>query len=234
MESDAYQVRHGGQLGTAGAAWGIWAIPEKDLRILGEVRDREVLELGCGAAQWSIALAGQGAHVIGLDFSARQLQHARVAAEQAGGNIRFIHAYAESTPLADASVDIVFSDHGATSFADPYRVLPEVFRVLRPGGIFAFNVASVIATICRDYFGQLGTALVRPYFGLNAVRYDTVVEYALPYGAWVKLIREVGFELVDLIELRPDMGAMTSYTDYASLEWAQQWPVENIWKVRKP
>ena len=60
--SDAYQERHGGQLEkSGGTAWGVWQIPESELRILGEVDGLDVLEFGCGAAQWSIALAGEGA-----------------------------------------------------------------------------------------------------------------------------------------------------------------------------
>ena len=36
------------------------------------------------------------------------------------------------------SFDVVFCDHGAMSFCDPYRAVPEVARLLRPGGRFAF------------------------------------------------------------------------------------------------
>jgi 2-polyprenyl-3-methyl-5-hydroxy-6-metoxy-1,4-benzoquinol methylase len=77
-QSDAYQERHGEQLAKSkGAAWGLWQIHESELKVLGEVTDRDVLELGCGAAQWSIALHALGARVTGLDNSSRQLEHAR-------------------------------------------------------------------------------------------------------------------------------------------------------------
>ncbi len=58
-------------------AWGVWQIPEKELGVLGDVRGRDILELGCGAAQWSIALAKAGANPVGLDISENQLAHAR-------------------------------------------------------------------------------------------------------------------------------------------------------------
>ena len=41
-------------------------------------------------------------------------------------------------PLADSSFDLVFCDHGAMSFCDPAVTLPEVARLLRPGGRFVF------------------------------------------------------------------------------------------------
>ena len=59
---------------------------------------------------------------------------------EAGVDFPLIHASAEEIPLPDASFDVVFSDHGALSWADPHVVVPEVARVLRPGGILAFNV----------------------------------------------------------------------------------------------
>src|ERR671915_784142 len=76
-DSDEYQKEHGRELGgPKAAAWGIWRIPEAELKILGSVRGKRVLELGCGAAQWSIALRKRRSHPVGLDNSFRQLLHA--------------------------------------------------------------------------------------------------------------------------------------------------------------
>ena len=73
--SDEYQQRHGGDLAASGGlAWGTYQIPEAELRIFGgDVAGKDILEFGCGAAQWSIALAGAGARPVGLDLSERQL-----------------------------------------------------------------------------------------------------------------------------------------------------------------
>jgi hypothetical protein len=59
--SDSYEQQHAAALSADDAmAWGLWRIPEAGLHVLGDVRDKDVLELGCGAARWSIAgvLAG--------------------------------------------------------------------------------------------------------------------------------------------------------------------------------
>ena len=71
--SDEYQERNAEFIGRAEPRWGMWQLPEADLQILGEVAGKDVLELGCGAAQWSILLAQQGARMVGLDNSGRQL-----------------------------------------------------------------------------------------------------------------------------------------------------------------
>ena len=66
---------------------------------------------------------------------------------QAGVDFPLVHASAEAVPLPDASFDIVFCDHGAMTFADPYRTVPEAARLLRPGGLLAFSHASPILSI---------------------------------------------------------------------------------------
>ncbi|GIV00648.1 MAG: hypothetical protein KatS3mg014_2263 [Actinomycetota bacterium] len=154
--ADAYQAEHGPQLARLGR-WGIWGIPERRVGALGDVRGLDVLEYGCGGAQWSIWLARQGARVVGMDLSARQLVHARGLVARARVHVPLVQADAERTPFADASFDLVMCDHGAMSFADPHRTVPEVARLLRAGGRLVFNTASAWHFVCwgeRDRLGE--------------------------------------------------------------------------------
>src|SRR6266700_682701 len=140
--SDEYEQRHEAALSGGNAmAWGLWRIPEAELHVLGEVAGKDVLEFGCGAARWSIALAGRGARPVSIDISPRQLSHARRLMEEAGVDFPLIEASAEDVPLPDASFDIVFCDWGAMTFCDPQRTVPEAARLLRQGGLFAFSTA---------------------------------------------------------------------------------------------
>ena len=75
-DADDYQAVHGGDLSARALAWGAWRIPEAELGVLGDVGGLDVLELGCGAGQWSIALAARTARSVGLDQSIGQLKHA--------------------------------------------------------------------------------------------------------------------------------------------------------------
>ena len=52
-------------------------------------------------------------------------------------------------------------------------------------------------------------------------------------GAWIRIFRQNGLSIEDLIELRPPPDASTTYGGYASVEWARDFPGEHIWKVRK-
>jgi SAM-dependent methyltransferase len=197
------------------------------------VTGKDVLEFGCGAAQWSIALAGLGARTVGLDLSPRQLEHARRAMAEAGVDFPLIEASAEAVPLKDATFDIVFCDHGAFNFADPRRLVPEAARLLRPRGLLVFSMPTPILDIFwSTQREELDEQPRNDYFELRRIEDDEVVDFQLPYGEWIRLFRANGMEVEDLIELRPDPDATTSYA-LAPLEWARRLPAEHIWKARK-
>jgi SAM-dependent methyltransferase len=234
-DSDTYQSDHGPQLAASGGmAWGVWQIPESELRVLGEVKGLDILELGCGAAQWSIALVKAGARPVGLDLSENQLDHARRLMSTAGVDFPLVHASAEAVPLPDGSFDVVFCDYGAMTFADPYATVPEAARLLRPGGLLAFCAATPIIQMCYpDDSDHPGDRLLSDYFGMWALPFEGYVDFMLPYGAWVRLFRAHGFLIEDLIELRPGPEATSSFRDDSDREWYRRWPGEQIWKVRK-
>lgn len=239
--SDEYERDHAADLGGEKAmAWGLWRIPESELRILGDVagglneNEKDVLELGCGAARWSIALAELGARPVGLDPSSRQLTQARRLMAEAGVDFPLVQASAESVPFADASFDVVFCDWGAMTFCDPELTIPEVARLLRPGGLFAFATATPISFLALDVAtDKRGTTLLNDYFGMRRFEWEDEVDFQLPYGEWIRLFRRSGLIVEDLIETRPPEGASSSYVGAEETAWARRWPLEGIWRLRK-
>jgi ubiquinone/menaquinone biosynthesis C-methylase UbiE len=195
---------------------------------------KDILEFGCGAAQWSIALARLGARSVGLDLSERQLEHARRLMAEAGVDFPLVHASAESVPLPDASFDIVFCDHGAMTFSDPYRSVPEAARLLRPGGLFAFSHGSTIETLCWAVEAEAPRdRLVHDYFGMHVMEDDGEMVFNLGYGDWIRLFRANGFVIEDLIEPRPSADATSSYRGDEHRAWSRRWPGESIWRLRR-
>lgn len=114
---------------------------EDELNLLGDLDGRDVLEIGCGGAQCSVAFALRGARVTALDLSAEQLKFARSLAARHQVEIEFVeHDMGDLAPIASDSRDIVFSAFALQFVADRTATFREVRRVLRPGGIFVFSL----------------------------------------------------------------------------------------------
>jgi SAM-dependent methyltransferase len=239
-DADAYQEAHGTRLRDAARAWGVWRIPESELNVLGDVEGADVLELGCGAAEWSIALGGSGARTVAVDQSRSQLAHARAAVERAreadDPRVVLVLASASALPFADESFDVVFGDHGAMSFCDPARSVPEVARLLRPGGLLAFSTATPLLYLTYDSRrDRQSRRLQHRAFGRRHWRFGSgTSDYVVSTGEWLRRFRGSGLVAEDLIELRAPKGATTTFDNFAPYKWARRWPAEQIWKVRKP
>ncbi|HSR23100.1 MAG TPA: class I SAM-dependent methyltransferase, partial [Candidatus Eisenbacteria bacterium] len=128
--------------------WGVWQVPESQLRVLPDVRGLDVAELGCGTGYVSAWLARRGARPIGLDNSAAQLATARRLQLEHRLDFPLVQADAERAPLAGGRFDLVVSEYGASIWCDPYRWVPEAARLLRPGGRLIFLVNGVVLMLC--------------------------------------------------------------------------------------
>ncbi len=217
--------------------WGIWQVPEAELQIFSEqLSGKDAIELGCGTAYISAWLSRRGARVVGVDNSEHQLRTARRLQQQYGVDFPLIHGNAESIAYPDASFDFAISEYGACLWADPYLWVPEAARLLRPGGQLVFLTNAFLLTLCApDEEGVAATErLLRPAFGMYRVEWpeDPGVEFHLSHGDWIRLLRRTGFEVEDLIEVRPAVGAISRYP-FVTIDWARKWPCEEVWKARK-
>src|SRR5580698_4719438 len=135
----AYQA--GAELSTSVAHYGPDIPTEADLRLLGDLKGKRVLELGCGGAQCSIAFAKQGAIAIGVDFSAAQLAHARALCDQEEVRVELRQGdLADLAFLRADSIDLVFSAYAFGYVEDLNRVFRQAHRVLKVGAPLVFSL----------------------------------------------------------------------------------------------
>jgi SAM-dependent methyltransferase len=102
-----------------------------------------VLDLGCGWGRHAIALAERGVDVIGLDRSAELLAHGLEVEGGARLSGRLVRGDMRHLPFAGRAFDAVallFSSFGYFDDAGNARVLDEIARVLRPGGLALFDL----------------------------------------------------------------------------------------------
>ena len=216
-------------------SWGVWGIPESQLRMIGDVDGLDVIELGCGTGYVSAWLARRGARPVGIDNSAAQLETARRLQREHGLEFPLIHGNAESVPLPDASFDMAISEYGAAIWADPYAWIPEAARLLRPNGRLVFLANGYLEMLCapEDENSPSTDRLLRAQFGSHRLDWgDSSVEFHLPHGGMIKLLRSCGFDIEELIEIQAPEGARST-VPYLTVEWARKWPSEEVWKARK-
>ena len=184
----------------------------------------------------SAGRARRGARPVGIDNSPAQLETARRYQHEFGIEFPLHLGNAEQTPFPDNSFDLAISEYGASIWCDPYRWIPEASRLLRPGGQLIYLVNGTIHMLCTpDLESEPATdRLLRDYFGMHRFEWpdDTSVEFHIGYGDMIRLLRGSGFEVEDLIEVRPPADAISRIPN-APIEWARRWPVEEIWKARK-
>jgi 2-polyprenyl-6-hydroxyphenyl methylase / 3-demethylubiquinone-9 3-methyltransferase len=115
---------------------------------------KTVLDLGCAGGFMAEALAARGAQVTGIDPAEGGIAAARAHARAQGLRICYDVSVGEALPYHTASFDAVVCVDVQEHVTDLHRVLAEVARSLRPGGLFLFD------TINRNLLARLATITV--------------------------------------------------------------------------
>ena len=176
-DSFSAQYQSGAVLPTDVAYYGPDIPTEADLRLLGDVKGKRILELGCGAGQTSIAFAKAGATAIGVDFSPAQLRHGRdlCDAEDVKVELR-LGDMADLAFLRADSIDVVFSAFAFQYVEDLNRIFRQAHRVLKVGSPLVFSLPHPAYPTIGEAGGVTingeGLLLKRSYFDRSRVEED--------------------------------------------------------------
>lgn len=104
------------------------------LELIGDVRGKSLLDIGCGDGELAVALSQRGARVTGVDASAQAIEAARRRALRDGADVSFQVADARHLPFPASAFDAVTAVTVLCFIGKPEPVLRQAARVLRPGG----------------------------------------------------------------------------------------------------
>ncbi len=192
--AEHYQAQAG--IPTDKIHYGAGTPTENELQLLGDPAGKDLIDVGCGGAQNTIAFKRAGAaRALGVDQSAEQLAFSQRLADQEGIEIELLKARVEDlVPLPDDSFDLAFSAYCFQFVQDIQATFRAVHRVLRPGGRFAFCVGHPAYAM----FGEEGYDLSKPYFQRDA-------EFIWPFDdghvSRMTVVHHTGEDLFDALRL---------------------------------
>ncbi len=208
--SAAYQDERFGERYGEKLMWS-YLSSEDDLHVLGDVRGRRALVVGCGGGQDVVALMRMGAVAVGIDPSSAQIEYARrYAGRHDADNASFAVTGAEDlSRFDDESFDFAVSSHALNYCLELERALSEIHRVLSGGGEFTFSVTHPISTRVSD----------RAPYGLDSSYWDETQDWTWTFdsgatarmrqrfptiGRWHEMLTDAGFVVERIIEPRED------------------------------
>jgi SAM-dependent methyltransferase len=143
-----------------------------------------VIDLGSGAGNDAFvarAIVGDKGRVIGIDFTEKMIEKARINVEKLGfNNVEFRFGDIENIPVKENVADVVVSNCVLNLVPDKAKAFAETFRILKPGG--HFSVSDIVLQ------GELPEALVK-----NAEMYAGCVSGAIQKEHYLETIRQAGF-----------------------------------------
>ena len=121
--------------------YGPFGSTERRLKLLGNVKGKHVLELGCGGGQVSISLAKKGAICTGLDISQKQLDYAKYLANKNNVKVDFIKGtFSNLNRFRTGEYDIIISVFALQYASDLSSILNKIPRLLKQKGVFVFSL----------------------------------------------------------------------------------------------
>ena len=212
---------------------------EAHLKLLGNVKGKKLLEIGCGGAQCGIYFAKQGAKVTGIDISTEQLKFAKALVKKNKVNIKLYKGDIRTLPqIKSNSQDIVFSAYALHYVDNLESCFKEVHRVLKKNGIFVFSLDHPFWNITdpkklrikKSYFNT------GKYVEVFSDKTKKFVAYTHKVSDFFNLLTEAGFLVEKIIE--PD-SRKKYYHDVCYGLWDYQPKIMNlipptiIFKARK-
>jgi SAM-dependent methyltransferase/ADP-ribose pyrophosphatase YjhB (NUDIX family) len=236
--SRAYQERY--HVSTDTIEWAP-RLREGDLQLLGDVSGLDAIVLGCGGGQDCIVLAKQGASVVGIDLSDRQIEYGKRLAEREGVLVTLLQGNVEDLKqIEDETRDLAISAHAMNYVERPDRAFAEAYRVLRPDSPLIISVDHPLRA-CLE--GDPPYAVQKSYWeGQEDWRWEfseanvagNFRSWHRTVSEWHSLLTDAGFSVGELLEPRPPEEGQSAWDGSYDRQLMQLIPMTLIVRAVKP
>ena len=187
---------------------------------------KKALDVGCGEGRFCRMLKLRGVDVTGIDPTPALIAAAR--ARDVGG--AYVEAAAERLPFRDEAFDLVVSYLSLIDIPDIQAAIPDMARVLNPGGALLIANLNGFNTACADTGWIKDSAGQRLYYPIDnyleersmwiEYRGIRVVNHHRPMGAYMRPLLDAGLRLAYFDEPAPSADAPTpKATNYRRAPW---------------
>ncbi|MED4018853.1 class I SAM-dependent methyltransferase [Sutcliffiella cohnii] len=121
--------------------YGPFSPSEEELKLLGDINGKTVLDIGCGSGHSLLYMAEQGANELwGLDLTTKQIETAREVLKDVKGKVTLKESPMEENPgIPFNHFDIAYSIYALGWTTDLKETLSHIHSYLKPGGVFVFS-----------------------------------------------------------------------------------------------
>jgi len=223
------------------------------LKLIGDLKEKKVLDAGCGEGSNTRILAKRGALMTGVDISRKMIAHARAAEKKEPLGIAYhVASFANLSMFEDATFNTVVSFMAMMDTPDYARAVKEIYRILKPGGDFFFNIShpcfmtmgfewirdkrgNPVKIAQCDYFSKEHFIERWKFSGVE--NKDSVPPFAIPYfggtlSDYVNPLAEAGFVLKKIQEPRPSASLCREQPEFK--RWRNTGAIFLHFHVRKP
>jgi len=206
------------------------------LKLTGNVKNKKVLDLGCGPGIHAKILTKKGAKVIGIDYSKESIRLAKIESPKS----LFFVGDIEKLPFESHKFDIIFSAMVIGHLKDWNKVLNEVHRVLKENGTFVFSIFNPFKEVSTKVTWKGKTFKVIDHYFKERIYYNdwihknkkfVISHHHKTYGTIIKLLVKHKFELIDYEDCKPPISVKNKYP----YEYEKTINIPNfcVWKFKK-
>ncbi len=193
---------------------------KKVVALVKDKNPKNILDIATGTGDLAINLIETGAkEIIGLDISNGMLEVGRkkITDKNLSDKIKMVQADSEALPFENNSFDAITVAFGVRNFENLEKGLSEIYRVLKPNGIFVVLETSVPTKFPYKQGYKFYSATLLPVIGKlfskDKAAYSYLSESAavFPYGAkFNNILSKTGF--IDIEDKPQTFGVATIYT----------------------